>query len=138
MCHNLLMGLMSRRPVTAEAAGSSPVSRAILFKHLSIFFLRFGSGQGPRCDSGHLDPEFGGCADDRLSRKAANADHRDPRRGGHSIFSESHFLICDGPTIRFGATGLMVPALTSTPAASSAAANFLASLSLVKDCERRE
>jgi hypothetical protein len=42
-------------------------------------------------------------------------------------------VICDGPTIRFGTTGFMVPALTSMPSAIWAAANFLASLSLVKD-----
>jgi hypothetical protein len=57
---------------------------------------------------------------------------------GHVAFSESQLVICDGPTIRFGTTGFMVPALTSMPSAIWAAANFLASLSLVKDCERRE
>jgi hypothetical protein len=37
-CHKTLKNRKIFCPVTAEAAGSSPVSRAILFKHLAILF----------------------------------------------------------------------------------------------------
>ena len=53
-------------------------------------------------------------------------------------FSESHFSTSEGLIIRFGVTGLSVPALISVPAAILPAANRLASDSLANVSERRE
>jgi hypothetical protein len=55
-CHNRLMELMCVRPVTAEAAGSSPVSRAILanrIRHLSNPRFRDSAAVVAAFDSGH-------------------------------------------------------------------------------------
>ena len=54
------------------------------------------------------------------------------------VFSASHCSISVGPMIRFGNTGLSVPALTSMPSAILPAANCLAADSLAKLWERRE
>ena len=54
------------------------------------------------------------------------------------VFSEIHFSISEGLIIRFGVTGLSVPALISVPVAILPAANRLASDSFANVSERRE